>query len=212
MFTIAKTFAPRRGTLDTFLELENRHNGEILRMRRVHDAHGRIVLMMDGSLPPGTSGPPLHVHFHEVEEFTVKAGILGARVGGKKIEVSTGGTAVFPVGVVHSWWNAGKDVLEVSGQVTPVVDLDRYLQAAWAVLNASKSGRPSLFFAAHVLWRHRHTQAIAMPPRAIQRIILPVVLVIGHILGKYRGDGWPGSSASCHGAPEVAAANAHPQR
>ena len=198
--------------MDTSITLENRHNREILRMRRVRDTQGRTIMMMDGLLPPGTSGPPPHVHFREVEEFTVKAGTLGARVGGKKIEVLTGGTAVFPVGVVHSWWNAGEDILELSGQVTPVVDLDRYLQAAWAVLNASASGRPSIFYAAHVLWRHRHTQAIAMPPRAMQRIIFPVVLLIGHILGKHRGDDWPGSPASCQGAPEVAAANPHPQR
>lgn len=193
----------REESADYSLQLENRKTGEILRMPRVREAQGRITLMMDGSLPPGTSGPPVHVHFHEVEEFSVKAGTLGARVGGKKIEVPTGGTAVFPVGVVHTWWNAGEDVLEVSGQVTPVVDLDRYLQAAWAVLNASKSGRPSLFYAAHVLWRHRHTQAIAMPPRAIQQIVFPLILLVGRALGKYRGDNWPGSPASCTGAPEV---------
>jgi hypothetical protein len=29
-----------------------------------------------------------------------------------------------------------------------------------------------------------------------------VVLFIGLILGKYRGDSWPGSPASCTGAPE----------
>jgi hypothetical protein len=80
--------------------------------------------------------------------------------------------------------------------------LDRYLQAAWAVLNASKSGRPSLFYAAHVLWRHRHTQAIAMPPRAIQQIVFPLILFVGRVLGKYRGDNWPGSPASCPGTSE----------
>ncbi len=195
-----------------FLTIENRHNKEILRMRRVRDAQGRIVLMMEGSLPPGTSGPPAHLHFREVEEFTVTAGTLGARVGSKKIEVPTGGSAVFPAGVVHTWWNAGEELLEVSGQVTPAVDLDRYLQAVWAVLNAGKSGRPPLFYVAHVLWRHRHTQGIAVPPRAVQRAIFPVILLIGHILGKYRGDGWPGSPASCQGAPVVSAENAPPQR
>ena len=38
--------------MDNFLRLENRHTGEILRMRRVHDAQGQIVLNLDGSLPP----------------------------------------------------------------------------------------------------------------------------------------------------------------
>jgi quercetin dioxygenase-like cupin family protein len=43
----------------------------------------------------------------------VKAGTLGARVGDRKIVVSAGGTAVFPAQVVHSWWNAGEDMLEL---------------------------------------------------------------------------------------------------
>lgn len=196
--------------MDTFLTLENRHTGEILRMRRVRDVQGKIIMTMDGTLPPGTSGPPPHVHFHEYEEGSVKAGTLGARVGDRKIVVPAGGTAVLPARVVHSWWNAGDDMLEFSGQVTPVVDLDRYLQAVFAVVNASESGRPSVFYMAHVLWRHRHTQAVAMPPRVVQRIVLPAVLLVGRVLGKYRGDNWPGSPGSCPGAPQVHAENAHP--
>lgn len=196
--------------MDTFLTLENRHTGEILRMRRLRDVEGQMIMTIDGSLPPGKSGPPPHVHFHEHEEGIVQSGTLGAQVGDKRIVVPAGGTAVLPAGVVHSWWNAGKDMLEFNGRVIPVVDLDRYLQAIFAVVNASTSGRPSIFYMAHVMWRHRHTQALATPPRAIQRIVVPVVLLVGRILGKYRGDSWPGSPASCPGAPEVNAASAHP--
>jgi hypothetical protein len=87
--------------------------------------------------------------------------------------------------------------------VIPAVDLDRYLQAVFAILNASSTGRPSVFYIAHALWRHRHTQASLVPPRFVQRILFPVVLLIGRILGKYRGESWPGSPESCTGAPEV---------
>src|SRR5215469_17329750 len=192
--------------MDNFLRLENRHTGEILRMRRVHDAQGQIVLSVDGSLPPGSSGPPLHMHLREHEEFTVKAGTLGAQVGAKEIVVPAGGTAVLPAGLPHRWWNAGDDLLEISGQVVPAVDLDRYLQAVFAVVNAGPSGKPSIFYLAHVAWRNRRTQALAKPPQAIQRILFPLVVGVGRILGKYRGEGWPGSPASCPGAPAVDAA------
>ena len=188
--------------MDNFLQLELRHTGEILRMRRVRDSQDQTILALDGSLPARASGPPLHIHFHEREEINVKAGTLGAQVGTEKIIVLTGGTAVLPAGVVHKWWNAGDDILEVSGRAIPANDLDRYLQAIFAVLNASPSGRPSIFYIAHVAWRHRHTQALATPPRAIQRIVFPFILFVGRILGKYRGDNWPGSPASCPGAPE----------
>ena len=109
---------------------------------------------------------------------------------------------------MHSWWNAGEELLELSGQAVPAVDLDRFLQALFAVLNASVSGRPSIFYLAHVLWRHRQTQAVTMPPVAIQRILFPLVLLVGRILGKYRGTRWPGCPHSCTGAPLVEAATA----
>jgi cupin domain len=189
--------------VDNFLQLENRRTGEILRMRRVREADGQAVLAIDGSLPPRMSGPPTHVHFRQREEVSVKAGTLGARLGKETIRVPAGGTAVFPAGIVHAWWNAGDDLLELSGRAIPAGDLDRFLQALFAVLNASPSGRPSIFYLAHVLWRHRHTQAVTLPPRIVQQIVFPIVLLIGRILGKYRGDSWPGSPASGPGAPEA---------
>ncbi len=172
-------------------------------MRRVRDADGQIILTIEGSLPPGSAGPPLHVHFHQREEGTVNAGSLGAQVGSEKIVVHSGGSSVFPAGVEHKWWNAGNDLLELSGRCVPAGDLDRYLQALFAVLNASSSGRPSIFYIAHVVWRHRHTQSVRVPPPVVQRIVFPVVLLVGHVLGKYRGDSWPGSPATCSGAPEA---------
>jgi mannose-6-phosphate isomerase-like protein (cupin superfamily) len=189
--------------MDNFLQLENRKTGEILRIRRVRDSQGQIILKLEGSLPPRTDGPPLHIHFHEREEGIVQKGTLGAQVGKQKTVVQAGGSVVLPAGVVHNWWNAGDDMLVFNGQAIPAVDLDRYLQAIFAVLNASPSGRPSLFYLAHVSWRHRQTQAFAMPPRAIQRIVFPLIVLVGRVLGKYRGDNWPGSPASCPGAPEV---------
>jgi len=188
--------------MENFLNLKNRHNREILRMRRVRDAEGQIVLEIEGSLPPRASGPPPHVHFHQREEVSVKSGTLGARVGKEKIVVPAGGTSVFPAGVTHRWWNAGEDLLELNGRAIPAVNLDRFLQGLFAVLNASSSGRPSIFYIAHVLWRHRRSQSVMVPPPIVQQIAFPVILLVGRILGKYRGDNWPGSPSSCTGAPE----------
>jgi Cupin domain len=122
-----------RRIVDNFVTIRNRHTGEILRLSRVRDAQGQIVLNLDGSLPPRASGPPLHVHFHQREEGKVKSGTLGAQAGKEKILVLAGGTAVFAAGTRHKWWNAGDDQLEFSGQAIPAVDLDRYLHSPRAV-------------------------------------------------------------------------------
>lgn len=183
------------------LSLQNRHTGETIRMRRERDVSGQVNLIMEGSLPPRSNGPPPHIHFQQREEGGVQAGTLGAQIGDEKLVVETGGNAAFPAGVVHSWWNAGETFLEFNGRVVPAVDLDQFLQALFAVLNASATNPPSIFYLAHVLWRHRRTQRVVTPPVAIQRILFPVVLLIGHVLGKYRGQGWPGCPETCTGAP-----------
>lgn len=188
--------------MENVLCLSNRHTGETLYMRRLRDADGKVYLELNGSLPPGSAGPPPHIHFLEHEEGVVIAGTLAANVGGKTTHIPTGGTAVLPRGVVHNWWNGGDVLLEFRGKVVPLVDFDRYLQAIFAVINASPAGQPSIFYMAHVLWRHRATQQLANPPHAVQRVVFPLVLLVGRLLGKYSGDEWPGSPASCSGAPE----------
>jgi hypothetical protein len=55
---------------------------------------------------------------------------------------------------------------------------------------------------AHLLHRHRHTQRLAVIPVWLQQIVLPAVVVIGRVLGKYPPGGWPGAPGSCFGAPE----------
>jgi mannose-6-phosphate isomerase-like protein (cupin superfamily) len=186
-----------------YLELNNRRTGEILRMRRTRDAAGQPVLLLEGSLPPRAEGPPLHVHFLEDESGTVVSGTLGAELAGRTLTFTAGSVVELPKGVPHRWWNAGDTLLQFNGQIAPVVDLDRYLQAIFAVLSANPAKRPSLFYLAHVAWRHRRTQQLALPPPAIQRVLFPIVIALGHLLGKYRGEAWPGSPASCPGAPIV---------
>src|SRR6476620_1854296 len=102
--------------MDSCLTLTNRHTGEVLRMRRVRDSAGQIFLNVEGSLPPQKSGPPPHVHLRQREEVCVKAGTAGARVASEKIVAHAGESAIFPSGVVHSWWNAGDGLLELTGQ------------------------------------------------------------------------------------------------
>ena len=174
--------------------LYNRHTGEQLRMRRVvHD--GRASLELKGTLPPRQEGPPLHIHYQEHEEGAVISGTLGAEVDGRVLRFEAGETAQLPMGSAHRWWNAGDVPLEFEGVVRPLVDLDRYLAAAFDVLNAGPANRPPLFYLAHLVWRHRRTQTVLVAPRWLQAITVPVIVLIGTVLGRYRGAGWPGCPA-----------------
>lgn len=184
------------------LTLQNRHTGEQLELRRVA-RNGLIWLALRGTLPPHRQGPPLHVHYREAEEGQVMAGTLSAVLNGRTIQIGVGDTASFPAGSAHRWWNDGEETLVFEGHAGPAGDLDRYLQAVFDVLNSGESDRPPLFYMARVAWRHRRTQAVLLMPRAIQALVLPVIVLIGTILGRYRGTNWPGSPGRCREVPLI---------
>ena len=182
------------------IALENRHTGERLALTRVVRGD-EVWLELTGSLPPHCEGPPLHIHFAEDEEGRVTSGTLTAVVDGRRITVGPGASASLPRGSAHRWWNEGDEPLEFLGYARPVVDLDRYLQAMFEVMNAGPDGRPPLFYMAHAALRHRHTQAVLLMPRPIQAVLFRVVVALGTVLGRYRGDAWPGCPSRCLGAP-----------
>jgi quercetin dioxygenase-like cupin family protein len=184
------------------LVLELKHTGERLELTRVDDADGTAVLRLVGSLPPQQEGPPLHVHVYEEEVGIVTAGILAASVEGETVRLHPGESTTFPAGSRHRWWNGGTETLRFEGFAKPLVDLDRYLQAVFEVVNAGPPGTPPLFYMAHVSHRHRKTQQALILPLLLQRLLFPVLVAIGTILGKYRGSGWPGCPDRCTGAPK----------
>ena len=189
-------------SLKPSLVLQNKHTGERLELRRFPSGD-EVWLELRGSLPPYREGPPLHIHFEEDEEGTVHSGKLSAVVDGQRVDADAGESAQLPRGSAHRWWNEGPDPLEFVGYARPVVDLDRYLQAVFQVVNAGPRHRPSLIYMAHVMLRHRRTQATLVMPRPVQAVLFRVAFLVGTILGRYRGQDWPGCPARCTGAPLV---------
>jgi mannose-6-phosphate isomerase-like protein (cupin superfamily) len=116
--------------------LELRHNGERLTLRRIKTDNGVEELRLTGSLPGHRRGPPLHIHFEEDEHVEVVSGTLSALVDGNPLAIKAGDSAHFPKGSAHRWWNDGDEELVLRGVVAPAVDLDRYLQALFEVVNA----------------------------------------------------------------------------
>jgi hypothetical protein len=181
------------------LIIENRHTGEILRLRRVRRGD-EIWLEIKGTLPGGGDGPPMHIHLAQDEEGEVISGTIGFALDGIRKTAGAGQRAVFPRGSAHRWWNAGDDMLVFEGYAKPAVDLDRYLQAIFEVVNAGPEGRPPLFYVAHAMLRHRSTQAVLLMPLPVQDVLFRIVVAIGTVLGRYRGNEWPGCPARCRGA------------
>jgi hypothetical protein len=116
------------------------------------------------------------------------------------------------MGSAHRWWNAGDEILRFEGVTKPLVDLDVFFEAAFEVLNSGPANRPPVFYLAHLAWRHRKTQAVLFAPRWLVAVLVPLVVLAGTILGRYRGTDWPGCPDRRAAAPlHDSAALAEPQ-
>jgi len=184
----------------TALRLENRHTGEVLEIRRER-RDGELVFGLRGTLPAHREGPPIHVHYAEDEEGLIVAGTLSAEIDGQRVTVGPGQTVRLPHGVPHRWWNDGDQTLTFEGSTHPAVDFDRYLQAVFEVMNAGAPNRPPLFYLAHLALRHRRTQSVLLMPPPVQTVLFGFLVLVGTLLGRYRGTNWPGCPARCTGAP-----------
>jgi len=190
-------------TNPTTLRLTNKHSGEVLEIWR-EKRGGEEVFQLRGTLPPHRQGPPMHIHHLEDEEGRITAGTLSAEVDGRRLTAGPGESVRLPRGVPHRWWNDGDQPLAFEGHTHPAVDLDRYLQAVFEVMNAGSPHRPPLFYLAHVALRHRRTQTVLIIPPVVQSILFRVVVAVGTLFGRYRGTEWPGCPARCTGAPPPA--------
>jgi mannose-6-phosphate isomerase-like protein (cupin superfamily) len=173
------------------LIIENRHTGERLALRRVKRGD-EVWLELKGSLPPHRQGPPLHIHVAEDEEGVVRSGTLSAVLNGRRFTAGSGERVSLPRGSTHRWWNEGDEPLVFEGYARPAVDLDRFLQAIFEVLNAGSAGRPPLFYMAHLLLRHRQTQTLVIMPRPIQAVLFRLIVTVGTLLGATAGMAGPG--------------------
>ena len=54
---------------------------------------------------------------------------------------------------------------------------------------------------AHLVLRHRRTQSVLLMPAALQAVVFRTAVLIGTLLGRYKGKDWPGCPDRCAGAP-----------
>lgn len=87
------------------------------------------------------------------------------------------------------------------GFARPIVDLDRFLSATFDVINSGPARRPPLFYMVHLLWRHRKTQRVLIGPQWVQTAMFPAIVLLGTVLGRYKGTDWPGCPDRFPAAP-----------
>jgi quercetin dioxygenase-like cupin family protein len=156
----------------TFLGIRADERGEYLEARN--------------SVSPG-SGPPMHVHYLQEESLTVDRGTMGwQRRGEEEHLAQRGETVTFAPGEAHRFWNAGDDELVCTGYVRPPDNIEYFLTQIFASTRENGGRRPRLFDAAYLLSRYRSEFGMADIPAPVQRLVFPIVVAVGRLLGLER--------------------------
>jgi quercetin dioxygenase-like cupin family protein len=139
----------------------------------------------EGVAQPG-AGPPMHVHYLQEEAAQVVTGLLGYQVLGAEPQMAgPGELVVWPAGTPHRWWNAGESELRMTGWCSPPGNIEFFLGSLFASTKKTGRGRPALLDAAFLMTRYRTEYAMLELPVVVRRVIIPIVYVVGRILGKY---------------------------
>jgi len=151
---------------------------------RSTDADGGEVLHVDTWIDPGGGVTP-HVHPAMEERFHVLEGEASFLAGRQWRTAGPGEEVVVPAGVRHAYRNRGDTPAHVRCDVRPPSSLQAFLEEVAALSRAgliSRRGLPTrpraLVQAAALAERHREMVTLQfppMPPRAVQRLLFPVL-------------------------------------
>src|SRR5262245_11109332 len=159
--------------------------GELLTFTRLSQGPSGPRVEAEGVARPG-AGPPMHVHYLQEEAVRVISGRFGYQLlGGEPQFAGPGEVVVWPAGTPHKWWNAGSDELHTTGWCSPPDNIEFFLGAIFASTK-EHGGRPGLFDAAFLVTRYRSEFGMLEMPAIVRRVVVPIVYVVGTVLGRYR--------------------------
>jgi uncharacterized cupin superfamily protein len=153
-------------------------------LRRVPGAAGDR-LEVENVVGPG-AGPIMHVHHHQNEALTVLEGRIGyQRLGEPARFAGRGETVTFRAGEAHKFWNAGREDLRGRGYIEPADNIEYFLGAIFESQKRGGGSRPDPFDAAFLARRYRSEFGMVEVPAPVQRLVFPVLVAIGRLLGRY---------------------------
>lgn len=160
--------------------------GELLTFTRIVREPSGDWLEGENLVQPN-SGPPMHVHHQQDEHLTVVKGKMGAQVLGEEPKYfGPGEGATFKAGVPHKFWNAGTEPLICTAWVKPAHNMEYFLTEIFKSTEANGGKRPGTFDAAYLLNRYCSEFDMLEIPSFVKKVVFPIVLFIGKLLGKHR--------------------------
>jgi len=167
--------------------IDNGAGERIVFLRQTPGARGDR-LEVENVVGPG-SGPPMHSHLLQEEALTVLQGRIGYQRPGEQAHFGEpGATVAFRPGEAHKFWNAGAGELRCNGYIEPADNIEYFLTELYDSTRRNGGRGPDMFDAAFLLTRYRSEFSMVEVPAAVQRLLFPVLVAIGRLLGKDKRD------------------------
>lgn len=93
---------------------------------------------------------------------------------------------VFEPGEAHRFWSAGEEDLLCTGYIHPAYNAEYFLTQTFESQRRNGESRPDPFEAAFLATRYRSEFGMTEIPAAVQRVVFPVLMILGRLPGKYR--------------------------
>jgi mannose-6-phosphate isomerase-like protein (cupin superfamily) len=151
------------GTDDRILRMPT---GETVTFLRTAGETGGELVEFQGVVPPGGSGPPLHLHLGAQESFTVVKGHLELRLGRRRLRLGPGETATVPPDTAHTFANTTAAPVTVVTRLTPPGRFEELLR-----IQASAGKLPPLLRIATVNHGPDASFFLAGIPVPVQRVL-----------------------------------------
>lgn len=138
---------------------------------------------MEFVLPADCLPPPLHVHPHQVESYTVLEGTLDVVVEGTWVSLKPGDSASVPVGVEHTFRNSSGGLIRVRNWHEPAMQFEDFIQQmSERMIRAgikSKRDPRALIYMSMAMTEFSET---LRPARKRERIPMAVLARLGRLL------------------------------
>jgi quercetin dioxygenase-like cupin family protein len=168
-------------------EIENAVSGERLTFLETAESSGGELFRADIRMPAGDYVIPRHIHPKQEERFEVVAGSLAVTVRRKRRTAGPGETVVVPIGVPHSYWNAGDGELRVLYENRPALPSEEvFFETYYGLSRAgkvSKRGQMNPLQAAVLVGELGDYIRPAFPPVWVQDRLFALLAPIGRRRG-----------------------------
>ena len=168
--------------------LNNPFTGErIIFEQTEQDTGGALIAFEHFMLPHPMPTFPEHVQLNQEERYEIISGSARYRLAGVDGQAHTGETVIVPPGAIHiNCWNEGPEALKMRHSFRPGGGADIFFETIFTLAMNGKTnarGEVNLLQLAVIGNEIKSQTFNAGIPISLQRLALPVLAMIGRLLG-----------------------------